>query len=172
MNVVNENQPADVAEVQEFLRLIAQTYPDIPLIAVDGIYGAETTAAVRAFQKLFGLPPTGEVNYETWNALLAEYRRLLTAVTAATPIFPVGTLPETIGKGDSGNLVYILQAMLDTIAQSFANLPPIAKTGEYNEATEEQVRQMQALFGRECTGQVDRATWDMLAQSYNTYVGR
>ena len=33
---------------------------------VDGIYGENTQQAVRAFQRVFGLPVTGIIDYPTW----------------------------------------------------------------------------------------------------------
>jgi hypothetical protein len=40
-------------------------------LPVTGLFGAETRAAVRAFQEAHGLPSTGVIGTETWQALLA-----------------------------------------------------------------------------------------------------
>jgi peptidoglycan hydrolase-like protein with peptidoglycan-binding domain len=40
---------------------------------VDGIYGSKTKAAVKAFQALFGLNPTGTVNQKTWYKISQLY---------------------------------------------------------------------------------------------------
>jgi hypothetical protein len=42
-----------------------------PSIALDGRFSAATEAALRAFQSARGLPPTGETDAATWQALLA-----------------------------------------------------------------------------------------------------
>lgn len=55
-----------VRQLQQQLNRIAQNYPLIPTIAVDGIYGAGTAEAVRVFQQIFKLPQTGDVDYPTW----------------------------------------------------------------------------------------------------------
>jgi peptidoglycan hydrolase-like protein with peptidoglycan-binding domain len=44
-------------------------------LAVDGLFGPVTEAAVRAFQTSKGLPTTGIVNAQTWMALIVEVRR-------------------------------------------------------------------------------------------------
>jgi peptidoglycan hydrolase-like protein with peptidoglycan-binding domain len=44
-------------------------------LAVDGLFGPVTEAAVRAFQTSKGLPTTGIVNAQTWVALIVEVRR-------------------------------------------------------------------------------------------------
>lgn len=56
----------DVRTIQTYLNRIAQNYPAIPKMAVDSIYGASTTASVKTFQKIFSLPPSGNVDYATW----------------------------------------------------------------------------------------------------------
>ena len=55
-----------VRQTQEFLNRIAQNYPLIPKVAVDGTYGESTAEAVRVFQGIFNLPKTGVVDYATW----------------------------------------------------------------------------------------------------------
>lgn len=55
-----------VRQTQEFLNRIAQNYPLIPKVAVDGNYGESTAEAVRVFQGIFNLPKTGVVDYATW----------------------------------------------------------------------------------------------------------
>lgn len=55
-----------VRQMQEQLNRIAQNYPAIPRITPDGIFGPRTAEAVRTFQGIFNLPPTGIVDYPTW----------------------------------------------------------------------------------------------------------
>lgn len=55
-----------VRVIQEQLNAIANNYPAIPKIAVDGIYGPSTKAAVEAFQSIFNMPVSGIVDYPTW----------------------------------------------------------------------------------------------------------
>lgn len=55
-----------VRQLQQQLNRIAQNYPLIPTISVDGIYGPGTQEAVRVFQQVFKLPQTGDVDYPTW----------------------------------------------------------------------------------------------------------
>lgn len=58
-----------VKTVQRQLNAIAKNYPAIPKVAVDGVYGQGTAAAVRKFQEVFQLPKTGQVNFPTWYEL-------------------------------------------------------------------------------------------------------
>lgn len=55
-----------VRQLQQQLNRIAQNYPAIPRLTVDGVYGTSTAEAVRVFQRVFGLPVSGITDYPTW----------------------------------------------------------------------------------------------------------
>ena len=56
----------DVRTAQMQLNRIAGSYPAIPVVPADGIYGPGTQEAVTAFQRIFHLPQTGSVDFATW----------------------------------------------------------------------------------------------------------
>ncbi len=62
-----------VRQLQEQLNTIAGAYPALPRLAVDGIYGPATKAAVQKFQSIFGLPATGVTDYRTWYKISEIY---------------------------------------------------------------------------------------------------
>lgn len=62
-----------VRTIQEQLSAIRRTYNNIPSLAIDGIYGEDTAAAVSRFQSIFDLPVTGEVDYSTWYKISQLY---------------------------------------------------------------------------------------------------
>lgn len=62
-----------VRTIQEQLSAIRRTYSNIPSLAIDGIYGEDTAAAVSRFQSIFDLPVTGEVDYRTWYKISQLY---------------------------------------------------------------------------------------------------
>lgn len=59
--------------VQEELDYLSRLIYEIPALATDGIYGIRTQEAVRAFQELFNLPVTGEIDRATWEKLAGLY---------------------------------------------------------------------------------------------------
>ncbi len=62
-----------VITIQEQLNRIAQNYPAIPTVTVDGIYGSATAESVRAFQRIFQLPVSGIVDFPTWYKISQIY---------------------------------------------------------------------------------------------------
>ncbi|MCL2856297.1 MAG: peptidoglycan-binding protein [Oscillospiraceae bacterium] len=59
--------------MQSYLNAIRQTYPSIPALEVDGIFGPRTQQAVIEFQRLFGLAADGIIGPLTWEAITRAY---------------------------------------------------------------------------------------------------
>ena len=59
-----------VITIQEQLNRIAQNYPAIPTVTVDG---SATAESVRAFQSIFNLPVSGIVDFPTWYKISQIY---------------------------------------------------------------------------------------------------
>lgn len=62
-----------VLQLQDQLNRIAENYPALPTVTEDGIYGSATANSVREFQRVFGLPATGVVDFPTWYKISAIY---------------------------------------------------------------------------------------------------
>lgn len=64
---------AKVRQLQEQLDRISRSYPALPSVTADGIYGESTRRAVEEFQRVFNLPVTGIVDYPTWYRISGIY---------------------------------------------------------------------------------------------------
>ena len=82
--------------LQEYLAYLSETYTEIPVVAITGIFGNQTQAAVVAFQRLFGLEPSGIVGPLTWNAIAGAYSDLRTGNNKQPGQYPGFEL----GEGD------------------------------------------------------------------------
>jgi peptidoglycan hydrolase-like protein with peptidoglycan-binding domain len=72
-NLTNGSRGESVRQMQNQLNAIADVYTAVPKIAVDGVFGSQTEAAVRAFQETFGLPANGIVDLPTWYRISELY---------------------------------------------------------------------------------------------------
>ena len=70
------SQGENVGDIQTYLSYIGRVYPEIPEIPVTGYYGTQTRDAVYTFQRLFGLPQSGLVGFNTWFSIANEYNML------------------------------------------------------------------------------------------------
>ena len=87
-----------VRRIQTYLYFIKyRTYPSLPHLSIDGIYGEGTRAAVSAYQRLRGLPASGIADAVTFRALYEDYERAALALSANALIPPDTPLPVSVG---------------------------------------------------------------------------
>ncbi len=162
----------NVVVLQVSLNRIAQSYPAIPKIsAVDGNFGPQTEASVRAFQEVFGLTPDGIVGPATWYAIV----RLYTAVTRLSELRSQGqqfyainwSPPGGLAPGDTGEKVRLLQYMLSVLSAYIPSIPPLSVDGIYGNETRAAVLAAQRRFGLPETGTVGAQTWDEIYDQYS-----
>ena len=79
-----------VSALQYFISIIGQFNTSVPVLAIDGIFGPKTTAAVNAVQSRFGMPVTGIVNQATWQRIYDEYLGIARTALAGADL-PTGT---------------------------------------------------------------------------------
>ncbi|MBR7095921.1 MAG: peptidoglycan-binding protein [Clostridia bacterium] len=163
----------DVALVQTRLNRISANYPAIPKIAtVNGIYNEDTEAAVRAFQRIFGLGEDGIVGKNTWYRIAFIYngvKRLSELNSEGLTLSELPSeYPEALMLGMSGPAVRVLQYYLSYIAQYVRSVPSVALDGVFGPATRDSVIAFQNTYGLPADGIVGEITWNLL---YNTYLG-
>lgn len=155
--------------MQYYLAVVGAYYAEIPIIRDDGFFGEQTESAVIAAQKLFGLPTDGVVGQQTWNALYSAYLSIVQSNPDLTtpngvPVFPGRTMIEGMNGAD----VEQAQTFLAFLAEIYPEIPSIPVTGYFGERTRQAVIAAQELFGIPVSGIIGPATWDILANRYET----
>lgn len=168
----NGSSGPSVVVLQVSLNRISQNYPAIPKIpVVDGIFGNQTEAAVREYQRIFGLTPDGIVGPATWYSIV----RLYTAVTRLSELRSQGQQfyainwapPTTLQTGSSGEKVRLLQYMLSVLSEYISSIPPVTIDGIYGPNTQNAVLAFQRRYGLPETGTVGETTWDTIYDQYS-----
>lgn len=161
----NEQKQAHIEEILGLLYQIALHDNRIPIVLPMKEYTDEAALAVRAYQQAYNLPVTGEIDDATWNSIADTYHRL---TDAAEPliVFPAGTF--LLQERDSGDLVQLVQVLLNLAAAHYSNLITITVSGIYDTETAAAVRKLQAVSALPETGVLDRRTWNRLAALINT----
>ncbi len=113
---------------------------------VGGNYGAQTAAAVKAFQTKHGLPATGKVDTTTL-AKLRQVNQQPATPPRATPGTPL------LQQGSTGNGVKEVQMILTALGHYSG-----AIGGNYGAQTAAGVKAFQSKHGLPATGNVDAAT--------------
>ncbi|MBP3397223.1 MAG: peptidoglycan-binding protein [Clostridia bacterium] len=171
MERINENEA--IRNLQRYLRQLSYEDERIPRAPVDGIYDSATEAALRAFQEMEGLPVTGVADIITFERLYLRYEESRRRNSLPVPIAQFPRLSEgyALREGDESFLVRLIQYALGELELSYDGLRLVPQTGVYDPLTVEAVRGFQQRHGLPETGEVDRATWDTLANTYNRTFG-
>ena len=165
------SQGIGVRTIQYYLNILAYFNSNLLPIPLDGVFGAETTAAVRQFQQYYGLPVTGVVNTATWNVLNRIYSETVEFLPQGysgefAKLYPGYFLSE----GMSGENVRDLQTYLSLIGQNYEAVPEIPVTGYFGAQTRDAVIAFQNAFGLTPNGAVGSVTWNTIAQQYDFLV--
>ena len=83
-----------VRQLQYMIAILAEFIPSVPPVAVDGIYGRNTRAAVLALQRRFALPETGVVDAVTWDFIYDQYSGIENTSLRSQETFPNGQQPR------------------------------------------------------------------------------
>ena len=162
----------DVTVVQTSLNRIGQNYPAIPKVSpVDGIFGSQTEAAVKAFQQIFSLDPDGIVGRASWYQIVRVYVAVLKLAELQSEgqrFFFIQEYPEFLSLGDTGVLVEQLQYMLSVLSSFLPQVPDPGMSGIFDNATLNAVRGFERYAGLPVTGSVGEATWDAIFEQFNS----
>ena len=151
-----------VEQLQFWLNTLAQYTSSIPSVTVDGVFGSGTAAAVRAFQRKYGLTVDGVVGQSTWTGLYDQFRSIQS--DNGTPNAYPGT---ALREGASGQNVRLVQFWLKIARTVYSNLNNITVDGKFGSATTAAVKRFQTYFGLTSDGVVGRTTWNKLYEVYN-----
>lgn len=155
-----------IRSLQTMLRVIAEDRPGYIRIIPDGIYGPETMSAVTTFQRNHGLPATGITNQETWEAIVEEYDIAQVNRDIAYPLNVILNPGQIIRKGERHPNLYLVQAMLTVLADSYNSISQPGMTGLLDDATADSISSFQGLNRLPMTGQLDKQTWKHLVLHY------
>lgn len=155
-----------VFELQSYLRNIGRLDSDISRVVPDGVFGSETTEAVRSFQSKHGITETGTVDFETWEMIKRKNSEALFEASEPVQLVKItnGDLP--LVRDTDSSLVYTLHLMLNRVAENYDNFTPLPVQSFFDESTEREVRRWQRVISHEESGRVDKLTWNTLAEFY------
>lgn len=188
------NRNSNVTIIQQQLNRISQNYPAIPkLIPVDGIFGPNTEASVKVFQRVFNLVQDGIVGRATWYKLSAIYtavkrlgeldqeveqnvilKELDTSSNCSyvnpEELYSVEDLTRYPGyvlkKNFTNKDVRRLKTMLAKISSLYKEIPEVAVDRDFDGKTQNAVLKFQRTFGLSQNGQVDINTWRTIVFVY------
>ena len=164
------NEKQAISNLQRYLRQLSYFDEDVLPIVINGEWNEETKNALTVFQRKNGLPPTGVADEQTWNLLFSQYQSSIeeNSEPSRVPFFPRLPKGDSVGAGDSGFIVEVIQYMLNELSLLYDGLDNVDISGFFDSNTEAAVSEFQKrnLFPQ--SGRVDKKTWDRLVRAYET----
>ncbi|MEG2117576.1 MAG: peptidoglycan-binding protein [Clostridia bacterium] len=148
----------DVLRIEYYLAQISETSKEIPLPAVDGVYDVETRNSVAAFQRFYGIDPTGTIDETTWNLIVKAYY----AIPESDDCCPEAYPGNAIKFGNRGRLVKCVQIALNEMGKRITSIPLLAVDGLFGNKTLSAVKAFQRYFDLRVDGMVGPITWAKL----------
>lgn len=166
------DESADVALLQARLNRIAINYPAIPFVELsNGVFSRSTENAVRTFQQVFGLPPTGVVDETTWYRIIFIYnavKKLAELGSEGETISNDGYPGRVLAVGDRGldvlRMEYYLRRISEYLGPSV--VPPPIVNGIFDADGRPSVIGFQRYYGLPVTGEIDEATWNAIVKVF------
>ena len=158
-----------VRVIQAQLNRIANDYPSITKVNVNGNFGSDTTAAVKRFQQIFDLSADGIVGKRTWYKISYIYVSVkkLAQLTSEGEAIQDGSYPgRPYRRGDRGVNVQIIQFYLNQTAVYVNSITPVEIDGNFGAATEKSVKEFQDFFNLTTDGVVGELTWEKMQDIY------
>lgn len=155
-----------IRSLQTMLRVLAENSDSYMRVIPDGIYGAQTMAAVSNFQRRHGLPVTGITDQRTWESIVREYRPALVNIARAQPLQILLNPGEILRGGSTAPAVILVQAMLIPMAQVYGSIADPSLSGTLDAQTAQSIASFQRLCGLPASGSLDKLTWKHLALQY------
>ena len=160
-----------VRRMQNDLNRIRINFPLIPQIPnPNGIFGPETDAAVRAFQRSFNLAVDGVIGRNTWNEITRVFTAVsrLAALDAEGERYTIGENPPNVvlRRGSRGADVRQLQFLLNFISQFNEEVTPVIEDSLFDQQDELSVMAFQRAYNLPPDGIVGPLTWNKLYAVY------
>ncbi len=161
-----------IYNMQEFLRVIAMRDETLPALIPDGIFGTQTEATVKIFQRNEGLPETGEVDNDTWDRIVEVYTRaqVYTSPPPGTQMFPASDF--VVQEGEDGEFMLPIQSMLRAVTRRFSNIPDFELSGVHTGDALTATRELQKFLDTECNGEIDVHCWHRISRLYENLIAK
>ena len=143
-----------IKETQKFLYTIStELNPDVPRVAVDGIYGSETIDAVRRFQLIYGIPDTGYVDRATFDTLYLLYKDAITDKNSKDYLISSDGFP--IKLGSYGSDVIAIHLYIGELSKKYSDIGDVGKGAYFTEETRRAVINLEKIFNMTPSGEID-----------------
>ena len=155
----------EVEYVHYYLDALAFLDNDIPRLQTNSIYNNNTITMVKAFQKKYNLPVTGEFTYSDWQVLKNMYNNILNSIPKESQELATEFYPDYfLMKGTTGKDVRRMQKFLLEICRFDHSIPGVRVNGIFDDLTENSIKKLQQDYGFDINGIVGPLLWRKIVE--------
>ena len=147
-----------IRSLQTMLRTLSRCAPGLPCPIPDGVFGEVTLEAVMRFQQSAGMPITGRVDNDTWDAIAAAYRSALPSVMPPRPVRAFREQAFEVRAGQCCVHMCLVQAMFLALSQVIEEIEPAPVNALHTGASVRNVIWLQGRAGLPETGTMEKQT--------------
>ena len=150
----------EVETVQYYLAFLGYFYPQLPPIAITGVFDDQTRDAVFTFESEYGMTIDGVVDANTFRAIEDAYLDAVSQLPANYQSAIGEPYPgRFLVEGDRGESVKVIQTYLNRIGRTDPEIPEIVPDGIFGPITKAAVIAIQRQLGVEQNGAVGPVEW-------------
>ena len=138
-----------IEQLQKYLRVIANEDERIPKVMPDGVFNQQTHDAVKAFQQIYNLPETGEVDEQTWNEIYNKYQEIHNKTRPVNKVDLFTNSKPKLKQEEENVAIYFVQTMIKYLANIFSNIDEPEINGKMDEKTEKEIEKLKEICGCE-----------------------
>ena len=160
----------DVRVLQEYLNFIANSYPEIPKVNVDGVFGPSTAAQVAAFKKIFDLPGAPDrVNAPIWNSITNVYDDLYNGSgSSRTQSNAVSVSYVPMKQGEYNEGFRDINSALSKLLTHYGYSHKIRQNGLYSQETENAIVILSEIYQiHHIPGHIDQDFYTRMMRDVN-----
>ena len=157
-----EDTASAIKEIQHYLRTVTD---DIHVVE-SGVTDDNTRNAVREFQKQYGIPQTGIVDYKTFTALRDEYDKaaLKDRVSEAT----IGYLSFPVTRESSTREIYYINTKIQEILRYYGAEITQNVSAVFNSELEESIMILREIFQSDGDAVIDEDLYARIAGEHRS----
>lgn len=136
----------DVERLQKILNDLVNTYNEMEVLVVDGIFGPKTKKNVEIFQTQNGLTANGVVDETTWKKLHEVHSQKYADLNRDNDNMYIDLSKNILKMGSKGRYVSDLQRYLNQVGMKYTSIPRLIVDGIFGPKTLDAVREFQRIF--------------------------
>jgi peptidoglycan hydrolase-like protein with peptidoglycan-binding domain len=156
--------------LQEYLNFISNSYPEIPKVNVDGVFGPSTAAQVAAFKKIFDLPGAPDrVNAPIWNSIANVYDDLYNGSGSGRTQSSVAIVSSfMVHQGEYDDRIKEINSALSKLLTHYGYTHRIRINGYYSDETEKGIKILCKIYKIEhISGQIEQDFYARMIRDVN-----